>query len=226
MRNAEKGFTLMELLVSTMMGAFIAVVAVGTLRTISKSAEMIDTRVNREAEVRFASNMIHNDLMNLYRGRTIGEMKLVGGIEGYKETGTSRLILYAVGRTKARARQPEGDVYEVEYFVRPRKGQSVLFRRLWPNPDEESEPGGVLTLIGEGINVFKVRYFDGENWQLEWKEQWKAIPHLVEVRIGSASEADGEKVIGEHFLVNYFRKSWRTGRSRQEKSAEETGEER
>lgn len=227
-RKTERAFTLVELLISTVMGAFIGLVAVGTLRTFSRSAEMVDKNSRREAEVRFAADMIQKDLINLYRGRVSGEMRLVGGTKGSSNAGrSSRLILYTVSRGKARSGQPEGDVYEVEYFVREGNGRGGLYRRHWPNPDRESEPGGVLTLIGEGINFFDVRFFDGENWRSEWREEWRSIPGIIEVRIACGGQGSGEEMIGENFLVNYFRKGWSAGSgAEQEEGAEETGETR
>jgi prepilin-type N-terminal cleavage/methylation domain-containing protein len=113
----KSGFTLVEVLLASMIGAFVALVAVGTLRAISSSSEMMENNISTSSEARFAAKMVARDLMNLYRDNDLRKTKLVGLA---KETGqglVSCLSFYAVGRTKARIEEPEGDVYEVEYYL-------------------------------------------------------------------------------------------------------------
>ena len=187
MRIAVKntGFTLVEVLVASTIGAFLIIVAVGTLRAISTSAEMVTSNVDSASEVRFAARLISRDLANLYRDPNFTNMKFVGTVDESQQSTASSLAFYAVGGVKARPNQPEGDVYEVEYYLVKDQDQSVLYRRLWPYPDpnNETEPAGVLTAIGEDIDVFEVRYFDGSEWSNEWPKEMQTVPQLVEVNI-------------------------------------------
>ena len=169
MLSKRTGFTLVEVLVASTIGVFIAMVAVGALRAIIASAEMVDSNINAAAEVRFAANMIARDLQNLFNDDDIESTKFIGTVEALEEGNyTSYLIFYTLGRTKARIDQPEGDLYEVEYYLMQEGEASLLMRRLWPNPSEELEPGGILTIIAEDIATFEVQYFDGEEWSEEW----------------------------------------------------------
>jgi general secretion pathway protein J len=209
-RNA--GFTLVEVLVASTLGAFIALVAVSALRAITTSAKMLDTNLEVAAEVRFASNMVQTDLVNLYRDKDQKNTRLIGMAGESGDETTSYLVLYTVGRTKARIDKPEGDVYEVEYYlardqqVENEQGQtSVLMRRLWPYPDKEQvKPGGVLTVIAENIDVFQVRYFDGQDWANEWPEEMETLPQLVEVNIVARPPGGGDMVT-ESITVNLVR---------------------
>jgi general secretion pathway protein J len=205
----NRGFTLVEVLVASTIGAFLALVAVSTLRVVSTSAEMVDSNVATAAEVRFAARTIATDLVNLYRDTEQRNMKFVGIIEESGEIPVCCLTFYTVGRTKARIDQPEGDIYEVEYLLLRDEERSALTKRLWPNPNEELEPGGVLSVIAENIDVFQVRYFDGEQWQDEWPEEMRSLPELVEVVI-AAAEPGRDNLIMESVLVN-FAKSRGTG---------------
>jgi len=204
----RRGFTLVEVLVASTIGAFIALVAVGALNAVSTSAELVDKSLSASAEVRFASKMISRDLENLYRDKDVSKMKLCGMIVAPEGGGQySDLTFYTVGRTQARQGQPEGDVYEVEYLLKKKDDKSVLMRRLWPNPDKDAEPGGVLTVIAEDIEVFQVRFFDGEEWQTEWPEDMEAIAGMVEISIvGSAWQ--GKRGPAENMLVSFARSAW------------------
>jgi type II secretion system protein J len=144
----SKGFTLVEILVASTIGAFVALVAVGTLRAVTASSEMVDSGIATAAEVRFASNMVARDLVNLYRDKTKANTKLIGTVVQSGQGDTSYLILYTVSRVKARAGRPEGDIYEVEYYLAQGEDKSRLMRRFWPNPNQEAEPGGILVKNG------------------------------------------------------------------------------
>ena len=204
MRLRRTGFTLVEVTVASTLGAFVMLVAVGTLKAITSSAEMVDRNINAAAEVRFASNMIKKDLVNLYRDEDMENTKLIGTVEDSGLDSTSYLIFYSLGRTKARADEPEGDIYEVEYYLVKDEETSALMRRLWPNPNEEYEPGGILTAIAEDIDAFAVSYFDGEEWSDEWPEEMEVLPDLIEITIVGKLPSRGEPTM-ESYIVNLTR---------------------
>ena len=192
----------MEVLVASTIGVFIAMVSVGALRAIMASAEMVDSNINAAAEVRFAAHTIARDLQNLFNDDDIENTKFIGTVEPLEQdNNTSYLIFYTVGRTKARIDQPEGDLYEVEYYLMQEGETSALMRRLWPNPHEELEPGGMLTIIAENIAAFEVQYFDGEEWSEEWPEEMQALPDLVSISI-AAKQPDRSNPPTESIIVN------------------------
>jgi len=222
MNVKRTGFTLVEVLVATTIGAFIASIAVGSLKVISTSAEIVDENIKTASEVRFASNMLRRDITNLYRDSDIRNMKFVGMVLESGERTASVLTFYTIGRTKARISQPEGDMYEVEYYLLKDGDESYLMRRLWPNPDpNQAEPGGILTVIAEDIDIFEVRYFDGQDWSDEWPEEIQTLPELVEVSIAAIRpERRGSAV--ESFMVNFARFTPGEGPSGEGRGAEDS----
>jgi len=190
-----------EVLIASMIGAFIMLVAVGALKAISVSAQIVDSNIDVASELRFVASRINTDLNNFYRDGDTESTKLVGRIEQVQEDTLCVLTFYTVGRTKARANQPEGDVYEVEYFLRKDEDKTLLMRRLWPNPDKKSRPGGILSVIAEDIDAFMVRYFDGRDWQIQWPEEATTLPELVEVTLASNTSV-GATPVTESFIVN------------------------
>jgi general secretion pathway protein J len=204
MYSKKTGFTLVEVMVASTIGAFISLVAVGTLKAVISSNEQVDININAASEVRFASNTIAKDLANIYRDENIENTKLIGTIEYLTDYSTSDIIFYAYNRTKARVSEPEGDIYEVEYYLIKNEEKSSLMRRIWPNPNEEFEPGGILTTIAEDIDLFEIRYFDGEDWYDEWPEEMETQPDMIEITITSYLESRGIPII-ESFIVNLAR---------------------
>jgi general secretion pathway protein J len=211
----NRGFTLAEILIASTISSFIALAAVGALKAVTDSSQVVNLATETAGEVRFAAQMVARDLGNLYRDPDTKSMKLVGTSQESDAAGPAMLTFYATGCSKARVGQPEGDVYEVEYFLaknektepaedKEQAEKFVLFRRLWPNPDKERNPGGVLTPIAENIDVFAMRFFDGKQWVTQWPEELQSIPEMVEVTLVTQPKERGSPVI-EKFTVNFPR---------------------
>lgn len=202
--SKKTGFTLVEVLAAVTIGGFIMLVAVGTLKAITSSAKMVNINISAASEVRFAMNLIKRDLVNFYRDENIENTKLIGTTEEASEGNASYIVFYTINRIRARSNQPEGDLYEVEYSLLQDGERSLLMRRLWPNPNEEYEPGGILAVIAEDIGVFEVRYFDGEEWSNEWPEEMEVLPQLIEVSIVGKEQSKGTFAM-ESIMINLTR---------------------
>ncbi len=227
----HRGFTLAEVLVASTISGFIAIVAVGAMNAISRTAQTVNQVSEVNAEVRFAARMMAQDLANLYRDANPDNIKFVGVSQASETGGPPCLSFYTVGRAKARADQPESDVYEVEYFLGSREEQEeeqassgseeddkILFRRLWPNPDKDREARGILTPIAENIGIFYLRFYDGQEWHDEWTEETKTLPKLVEVTLGTTPPEKGDPVL-ETFTMAFPRMAeMSTGSSQQDES--------
>lgn len=201
----KSGFTLVEVLVATTIGSFIALVAVGSLRVIIGGSETVNNNIAAAAEVRFAATMMARDLLNIYRDADSANMRFIGVIEALDDgTSTAHLLFHTLGRSKARAHQPEGDIYEVEYYLAKDEQTSMLMRRLWPNPHEELDPGGILSVIAEDIESFAIRYFDGEEWAEVWPEEMESLPHLLEITLMAKPKDRGIPPM-ESITVNFVR---------------------
>jgi len=216
-RQRHNGFTLAEVLVASTLSGFIAIVAVAAMNAVSNTAQTVSRVSEIDGEIRFAARMIAQDLANLYRDPNPENMKLLGVSQGADSPGPPFLTFHTVGRAKARTDQPEGDVYEVEYFLGTRQEQdlgslsggtseepTVLFRRLWPNPDKERPPRGVLTPISGNIGIFYMRFYDGQEWRGEWTEEMRMLPKLIEVTLGTVPPEKGDPVL-EIFTVAFPR---------------------
>ena len=205
MNSKRTGFTLVEILVASTIGAFISMIAVGTLQTVIRSNDMTERNINAAAEVRFAANMLKKDITNMYKTDDYLDSALFGTIEVQEDYGTAYMVFYTVNRAKARLYEPECDIYEVEYYLQlNEEGTFSLMRRIWPNPNEYYEPGGILSVIAENLDTFEVSYYDGEEWWDEWTEEMEAIPDLIEVSLVTRPKGLGNEIV-ETFLINLVR---------------------
>jgi general secretion pathway protein J len=200
MYSRRYGFTLLEMLIASLIGAFVILVGLGAMRVVSAGAQLTENNFDAATELRSACSRIETDLANIYRDDNIDYMKFVGKYSNSEESAPCDLTFYTVGRIKARPDQPEGDVYEVEYFLKKSEDKSLLMRRLWPNPDPNSTPGGIVSVIAEDIGLFNVRYFDGKDWQTEWLETADKMPVLVEVTVAAKIKGTNE-ISADTFIV-------------------------
>jgi type II secretory pathway component PulJ len=235
---------LAEVLVASTLSGFVALVAVSALKAITDGAQVVSRTSETAGELRFAARMLQRDLANLYRDPNPENMRLIGVSQDADTGGSAFLTFYTVARAKARAEQPEGDVYEVEYVVSPRQGQDetaapeaavapglpaqpegmILLRRVWPNPDKEREPRGVLTPIAENISIFQLGFFDGQQWGSEWSEEMRSLPEMIEVTLGIVPPGRTEPVL-ESFLVTFPRLAKGTSTATEEGETPEGGQE-
>lgn len=209
MYSKNAGFTLVEILVASTIGTFVSLIAVGTLHTVIKGSDMAERNINTASEVRFASNLLARDLTNFYHADNFEDTEFYATTEAYTEFETAYLVFYTVNRSKARIYEPECDIYEVEYYLEPdedNKESLSLKRRVWPNPNYEFEPGGILTTIAENIEYFDVTYYDGETWYSEWPEDMESPPDLVEFTITTRPLGLGN-YISETVLVNLVKQA-------------------
>ncbi len=207
MRQRSGGFTLVEIMVASSIGAFIALVTVGMLRFVSVSSEQVNIEIDAAAELEFAAKKLAEDLSNTYRGRDRNNMKFVLQLAGSEEGVSSVLNFYTISRTKTRLQQPEGDVYEVEYLLISKGESAALYRRQCANPhDSENLPqmAGVMTELAQGVDVFMVEVFDGEKWYNEWIDEEHELPELVQVILSMGKRGSRRKV-EKSFLVNFVK---------------------
>jgi len=200
----KTGFTLVEMMVATTIGTFIAMVSIGALRAVTAGAQMVEANIETAAEVRFAVKTLRNDLINMYKPASKQDTKFIAVSDESGTVANSYMIFYTVSRSKARTLEPEGDIYEVEYSLMVDEDKSTLMRRFWPNPDEDREPGGILSVIAEDIEMFQARFFDGTEWSYEWPEEMDSLPLLIELNI-VAKQTGSRQPAMETLYINLAR---------------------
>jgi type II secretion system protein J len=213
-RQVAGGFTLSEVLLASTIAVMITLVAVSALKAVSDTSQTVEKTTQATSEIRYAAKMIAHDMANFFRDPDPQNMLLVGASQESDSGGPPSLRFYTLGRVKARADQPEGDVYEVEYVLGPSKmtrmasneepNERTLYRRWWPNPDKRRHPGGILSTIAENIDVFQVRFHNGKEWVSEWTEESRELPQVMEVTLARVPQGRGERTV-ESFIVNFPR---------------------
>lgn len=234
-RSIPKAFTLLEMLVASVMTTLIMVIAVSTLRTVTHSRNKLDDISNTKSELRFAANTIRRDLANIYRQTSpdpkTPQFQLLTGklIESDNVTNAPpcALTFYTTTRTPVRRGQPESDIVQVEYFLQKdqddqgvqqglqwnvsadmeeqMQGRNRLLRRTLPNPLQQKTAQGTVTALADNIIGFQVRYMAPNKSQ--WQETWTSKTQLPDLlEVALAARVpETGKIIQNTFLVNFPR---------------------
>ncbi|MBE0536054.1 MAG: prepilin-type N-terminal cleavage/methylation domain-containing protein [Phycisphaerae bacterium] len=189
---AKRGFTLLEVLIASIIASFIALVAVGALRAVTAGRTLVYRNIAAADELRYAIELLRSDLENVYRDSAAEGQRFVGSFAEMDRDMVTSLRMRIISRVGVRPQQPEGDVCEVEYYLAGSEEAPALMRRVCPivgNENDELTQGGMLTPIAQNIVGFEVRYFDGAEWLFEWPLERNAFPEMVEITV-TAVEID------------------------------------
>ncbi len=85
MNTRSNGFTLVELMVASVIGLFIAAISVGALTMVSGSARSVDLHSETANALAVAAELLRTDLHNFYRDVSRQHMKLTGLLEPLDE---------------------------------------------------------------------------------------------------------------------------------------------
>lgn len=182
--NSHAGFTLVEVLLATIIGTLVTVIALGTFHSVSRTRDEQQRKTELLVHGRYALNRMRNDLANFYRSMEPERMKLKGFNERSEFGQADRLIFYMVSDKSSDPTETEGDLHEVEYLLRHTGEQPFrLLRRYAPVRDEAlGSTGGEQTVIAGPVRTLQFVYFDGQQWLDIWQQQ-KRPPRLMRISL-------------------------------------------
>ncbi len=190
-RRRQRAFTLVELVIASVIAAILAGMTTVAIRQTSKSRNRSKVRQEAMHRAYTAAQLIARDLNNLVRDEELKECMVRitdGGLAG---TGNDRdeILIFARSHNRVRpspyvddAGVPEGGRYEVQYRLVPTTGDvGVIWKRRDSVPDETYAGGGVAIPMTSGIVSLEFEAFDGSNWVDEWDSDEQGIPFAVRV---------------------------------------------
>jgi prepilin-type N-terminal cleavage/methylation domain-containing protein len=213
-----QGFTLLEMLISSVLAAFIALVAMAGLRSVTAVRSAVDRHSESSDELRIAAEQIRSDLINIGPlGRII---RFEGQVTQDGAASSPRLIFRTFSSHKARKDMPESELYEVEYFVVENDSVKTLMRRVCPitgldsQTSDEKTDGGILETLADPIAGFDIGYFDSGNWSSTWSADNQRPPQLVLINLAvDCTVAGGKRKLFTRQVTAGFDMSQFTGQT-------------
>ena len=197
----QQGFTIVELLLSTIVITFVALISLSALRGVVSAREAVDRYVETNDELRVLTAMIKQDLSNLYRDVDNKNQQFVLVPDG--EGMASNLTFNGLSLTTARNETPESDLYEIQYSLTATDNNVMIFaKRKWPMPDRNQEElKGVITQLSNNMVSFQVKALNSkQEWVDEWPEEEKELPKMIEVSLVMIQQ-DTKRICRSSFYI-------------------------
>ncbi len=182
-RSKNKGFTLIEVLVSIAIFASMSVAAYQVVSQVQRSNLMSQERTARLNELQRSMVLLDSDFrqMALRRTRTEGEgpaKKLIFWSDYLLNSDTKGVVFARVGWHNPQQQFPRGEVTKVGYRLK----DETLQRVWWRYPDTPAGQEAVVMPLLTQVESFELRFYDGKQWKNEWDSE-NILPKAVSVEL-------------------------------------------
>jgi type II secretion system protein J len=201
-KGSRKGFTLVEIMIAAVLASLVTLSAVAAVNIVTKGREKVERYSEASSELRYIAESMKKDLRNISRGSL--SKKFVGELIATDAGVAPSLTFYTTRWSNVRKGEPEGDICEVQYTIGVHNGRNVMFRRVWPDPNDQLGPSGVVSILSDNIVGFEVKYLDDKEWRTDWPEDiGKDCPIMV-VNIAAQVPGESQKIV-KSFMMSFPR---------------------
>jgi general secretion pathway protein J len=206
MRRAQRGFTLMEVMVAVAITALMGAMVTVSFTSAFRAQEVVTGEADHYRQVRIAMSRMTREVGSAfvsdkydaqrYRDQNDRPTNFVGKADTLLFTSFAHQRLYVDAK--------ESDQMTVEYKVessreRTAKGRQDLVRRVNPLVQDRMDRGGTEDVLLEGIKRLSFEYWDAErkDWRDEWDtrrtERKSRLPSRVRITL-LAEDENGKEV--------------------------------
>ncbi len=173
--NAQRGLTLVELLIALTVFAFVGSAAVGVMALATNGQEQLEEVTAEVASLERARSLIRSDLLQVVNRRyqeplSFGTVPaMVGGLEAESaltvpDGETFLLAFVRDGWTNPGAEQPRASLQRVLYLIK----DDAFIRRTRPYLDATGETPFRDQILFEGLEDIKAEFKVGTRWVDDW----------------------------------------------------------
>lgn len=210
-RQLRPAFTLIELIVATIMIAILTVSLYSAVSATVRSRDRGQQRSDASTRARLAASLIAADVQNTLRADDLLETKVAiirSGSATSPLRGQDGLLLFTHQPETIRPNsgQLEGDECETQFRLEAsaKAGQYTLWRRRQSVPDEYADAGGVAVALVDGITSLTFQAYNGSAWQDQWDSDNDGMPHALRITV-VASDDDSKASVTQRRTVAFDR---------------------
>jgi len=165
--NSQQGFTLLELLIASIIFAIMALMAYGGLDNVIRNSQSSKQALKRLQEIQQTVSVLNRDLTQIIRRDIRDEY---GNRQDYLTTANNidNLVEFTRGGRVNPANLLRSSLLRVAYRFEEEK----LIRLQWPQLDRAPGMEAKQTVLLEEIEEVKLRFLDQ---RAEWQEQWPPL---------------------------------------------------
>ena len=168
-----KGFTLVEVMVATVLMGLMGVLLMTSINTSVRAKDNVEEVSQRLQEVTQAMTRMSEEISMAYLSKHIylADPIVVTQFKGYK----NRLYFSAFGYITHQKDAQESDQQVIAFYLATdKKGQKSLMRRAHPNLSLDVEKGGRAQVLCPRVSKLEFSYYDSKS--KKWEETWMADP--------------------------------------------------
>jgi len=182
----QKGFTLLEILVSVAITAIVLVLVYGSFSSSFTVSERISDEREFFRSARLTMSKVSSEIEAAYWREEMGETLFNGShsvIDGYSR---DSLIFTSLSHYRFQSDSRESDLNRLAFRLEEDIEEDTVF---FIHEEEFNlyslTPKTVASYrLGEGFKGLQFRYYDGKEWQDHWDaSHQKALPKAVEIEI-------------------------------------------
>lgn len=188
------GFTLIEIMVATVLMGMMGVLLMTSINTSVRAKESVEHISQRFHEVRQALSRMSREISMAYLSKNMNanETLFVTQFKGEK----NKLFFSAFGHIVSQKDAKESDQQVLGFYLATdKKGQLSLMRRMNPRLNLDVTKGGRAQVLCPNVSKIEFQYFDSrlEKWQESWNSDPAAMIILGQNSGQLKKAGEGEK---------------------------------
>ncbi|MCP4138039.1 MAG: prepilin-type N-terminal cleavage/methylation domain-containing protein [bacterium] len=198
----ESGFSLMEIMVATMLASLIFLTANSAYRLVFQSVSLNAGVAEFYQNVNLATTKMDKDISNVFYNRKNKKVNFIGDTEGENSVlnfvSTEHKDFNVMGDIKKA--YPKSDIREIGYYLKEDKQTQSLYsliRREESHYDDDPVAGGEENVILDNVVSLRFEFMQGRDWTDRWdsrdtKRFPKAVKTTLVVKTYNQRNQDGE----------------------------------
>ncbi|MCK5688271.1 prepilin-type N-terminal cleavage/methylation domain-containing protein [Myxococcota bacterium] len=173
--QANRGFTLAEVMVAVVILSFIGTATIGVFSNVMRARDKAAEITGYYHQVRQAMLRMTREIQQAYISlhQDCEEKRTETLFIAKRSSGGMRLDFTSFSHVKLKADANESDQNELSYFVGQDPEDStktVLLRREQSRIDDEADEGGVVQVLAEDVVSLEFEFYDPkeDRWEDEW----------------------------------------------------------
>ena len=183
----QQGFTLLELLIASIIFAIMAVMAYGGLDNVMSNSKASQQALKRLQQIQQSVSVLNRDFSQIVPRSIRDEF---GNPQPYLSAGNNidNLVEFSRGGRVNPANLLRSSLLRIAYQFDDEK----LVRLQWPQMDRAQETEAKKTILIDNLNEVTIRFLDQN---AEWQEQWPPLNVTSGTDSGNATELIGIEIV-------------------------------
>lgn len=188
----SRGFTLVELVVATVIAVIIAGATAVSMSQMVKARTASSSHQQAFARAEAVASRMALDLENVVRDPDLAQcrVQVLSGGDGPGQR--DQLLVLMRSLRNLRPKAVEGDEYEAQYRIGPSPdAQSPgdwFWRRVDQAHDDNQDGGGIASPVAPGAVSLDILASDGVSWFESWDSDSSGLPHAIRFTVVADSD--------------------------------------